>query len=428
MFDIQQLFIVIFGTLAIFSWLLIKHEIRVRIFFSLFLVMYLIYSGIGAALDTVDERYIYYYFAFTIAINIGIYWGLKTNRRNNNLSLRSWNIFLDLFIDKYAKWIIYAYLFLNLMPLIIPENRLYLLINPPIPNALAMLQERFQVEHVQTFFTSLMTAVKSILYPFYLLSLYKYRDKLVKLTLCVILPYYLEYCSNAYIGRGSMLEAIFIIAVFVFLERPQWRKRIVIGAVVFFPFIMFAFLQYSFIRGGESVVSVRYSEAISIIFQQEFSYPEWFGQILEIDDNYIYRYLVWLLTIPFPGIVRGGLDVHFAAIFSEHMIGIFRGEKNFYIVLPGVVGESVFLFGKQLFWINGVIYGFVMGFFFRILSRRKQFLALFVVAIFDFGYVTNRAGMFGSMPFFLKILPYFFIILWYVKNRMKNQILKLLHE
>lgn len=416
MFDIDQLFLIVVITSLIFFWLFFYKEKKVRIFFLFFAAMYILYSGLGAALKDVSTLYKYYYYIFTLCISCGIYWGLHSIHYKKNAK-KNWSDFISFFIDRYAKTIVFLYFVCKISPLIIPEIRLDLLIKPPTPDVINMLHERFG-DSEQNIIISFISGISTLIYPFYLLSLYKYRKQTVKLSLIVIIPYYLQYCATAYLGRGSMMEALLIIVGITYFERPKLAKRIILASAFLLPALMVFFVKYSIQRIGGTVGAITYSEAISVLLEQECYFPLHFDKILHLQGNYIINYLVWLFTMPLPGFFRGDIDVHFAAMFSEDILGRIRGENGFYILLPGVVGESVYLLGKDLFWINGLLYGFIMGITFKILIRYPQLICILIYVAIDFGYVTNRAGFFGGFPFVGKVLLYFYLILLFLKNHL----------
>lgn len=414
-FITSRLITIITTTLLLYSWIFLVKERGVRIFFIFFIVMYLLYSGIGGALMYISNQYQYYYIAFTTCISIGLFFGLKSINNNRLPRRKFWSGFLKIFIKRYANTIIILYLLSQILPLVYPVFRLTDLIHPPQPDFVNMLFERFN-NGQKDVVLSINSLASSLIFPFYLLSLYKYRKKTLTLSILVLAPYYFQYCIQAYIGRSVMLYAIIIILGTTYYSRPKLRKPIICISAVSIPTIIVFFVQYSIIRAGGVTENLDFEEAFSTLLEQESGYPLHFDDILLLQGNHIGSYFVWLFTMPFPGFVRGGLDVHFAAMFSEDILGRARTGTGFYILLPGIVGESVYLLGKQLFWINGLLYGFLMGVVYRFLTRYPQLLCILLYAAIDFGYVTNRAGFFGGFPFIGKILVYFFIILYLFKH------------
>ena len=414
-FITSRLITIVIITLLLFSWIFLVKERGVKIFFTFFIAMYLLYSGIGGALMYISNQYQYYYIIFTTCISIGLYLGLKSINNERLSKRRSWADFLNIFIKKYANIIIILYFLCQLIPLIYPTFRLANLIHPPQPDIISMLFERFNSDNTDIFL-SINQLINSLLFPFYLLSLYKYRKKTIILSLLVIFPYYIQHCSTGYTGRSAMLVALIMILGLTYYAKPKLRKPIIWGCIFGIPTIIIFFVQYSIIRIGGITDNLNFEEAFSTLLEQESGYPLHFDDILLLQGNHIGSYFVWLFTMPFPGFIRGGLDVHFAAMFSEDILGIARTRPGFYILLPGVVGESVYLLGKQLFWVNGLLYGFLMGIVYKILTRHPQLICILLYAAIDFGYVTNRAGFFGGFPFIGKILIYFFIILYFFKH------------
>lgn len=418
MFESLRLFLIIFGTTLIFLWLFTYRDKKARIFFLFFTVMYLIYSGIGGALEGVAPIYTTYYFVFTCCISFGIYVGLKQKYSQKDFN-NSWSNFLDYFLDRYANKIILFYYFLLLSQLIYPENKLLNLITPPSPDVLSMLKERYQGDGTDLF-TTIISQIETIFYPFFLLSLYKYRKDTIKLAIIVLGTYYIDYCISAYLGRGSMIQALLIVFAFTYFYRPKLGKIILISSIVLLPTLLIFLVQYSITRIGGTAESISGMEAIGEILTQESGYPLHFEGILGLQAKYRLNYLIWLFTLPLPGVFRGSIDANLTALLSEDLLGMSRDSNGFYILLPGVVGESVFLLGQNLFWFNGILYGWLMGKTYRILSRYQQLFGLLIAVALCFGYTTNRAGVFSGFPFILKVLLYFYFILLFLKRKLKG--------
>lgn len=420
MFESFRLFLIIFGTVLIFFWLFTYRDKEARVFFLFFAIMYLIYSGIGGALEDATPIYTTYYFVFTCCISLGIYVGLKQKCGQRAFN-SSWSNFFDSFLERYANKIIIFYYILLLLQLIYPENKLENLIAPPSPDVLSRLREKYQGDGTDLFST-IISQIETIFYPFFLLSLYKYRKDTIKLAIIVLGTYYIDYCISAYLGRGSMIQALLIVLAFTYFYRPKLGKMILICSIVLLPTLLVFLVQYSITRIGGTAESISGMEAIGEILKQESGYPLHFEGILGLQAKYRLNYLIWLFTMPLPGVFRGGIDANFTALLSESLLGISRDSKGFYILLPGVVGESVFLLGQNLFWLNGILYGWLMGKTYRILSRYQQLFGLLIAAALCFGYTTNRAGVFSGFPFILKVLLYFYFILLFLKRKLKGKI------
>lgn len=419
MFELNSLLIIICGTFAIYSWVFFVKDRLAKYFFMFFILMFLLYSGIGGALENTVPEYITYYFVFSICISIGIGLGFRCihkARRNNRY--RSWYAFLNYFMDKYAKKIVIAYLLLHFVNLLYPEFKLLNLIHPPSPDVISVLGERYQREAQSTFFSSIIYSLDNLLYPFFLFSLYRYRKKTILLCAILFGKYYIEYCVSGYLGRGDMLTGLIIVGAFTYFHRPKLGKIILVSSIVLIPLLLVFFVKYSVTRIGGSAMDISVGDATEMLLAQESSYPTHFDRITDITNHmYWANYLIWLFTLPLPGIVRGSMECNFNAVLSEYLLNISRSSPGFYILLPGIVGESVFLFGKSFFWINGIIYGFIMSATYRVISRFPQLFGLLIAAAICFSFSINRGGMGSGIPFILKILLYFYLILWYIKKR-----------
>lgn len=428
MFEVDKLILIIIGTLVCFSWVF-KYPNRIAKYFFFFMILlYLIYSGIGGALKDVSDEYLIFYFIFTICISLGIRFGLKVVKSSSYTSWIRWDNYLDYFINYKAKNIIIIYYCIKLLDLIFPEFKLLNLLYPPTPDLAAVMDVRYNALENSSVVSTILLFMSQLLYPFFLLALFKYRKQTLKLSLIVLGTYYINYCQEGYLGRGSMLEALIIIIAFTYFYRPKLGKYIIISSAILLPLLLIFLVQYSIKRIGGEVDNISAGDAIETLLSQESGYPRHFSEILKLRKHYMFNFLIWLFTMPLPGIFRGSIDVQFNAIFSELMLGIPRGAKGFYILLPGIVGESIFIFGKYLFWLNGLIYGSIIGISYKLLSTHKQLFGILIVVMIDCAYIANRGGLVSAVPFIFKILVYFYIILFLLKgqyyNKLKNILLK----
>lgn len=422
MYIVDTLLYIVFGTLIVFLWLFTKTDSLAKCFFGLFILTYLVYSGIGGALEDANPSYVVYYFIFSIFVSLGIFWSFRiVKSTTKNRKYLSWFRFFDYFIDKYATKIIIAYFILNLSSLVYPEFKLLNLISPPAPDVISMLGERYNGGETNII-SSIINGLNNLIYPFFLFSFYKYRKNTLALSFIIFFNYYIEYCANSYIGRGTLMTGLIIVGAFTYFYRPKLGKRLLYAAIFVIPFLLTFLVQYSITRIGGSATDISASDALETLMSQEGSYPLHFTQILNSSGDYTLNYLVWLFTMPLPGFFRGGLDANFNAIISEYLLGMNRTDRGFFILLPGIVGESVFLMGKSLFWVNGLIYGFLMGACYKVLSRYPQLFGLLVSAAICFGYTMNRGGLSSGIPLILKIFVYFTIIMWIVKQKNSQKV------
>jgi hypothetical protein len=199
------------------------------------------------------------------------------------------------------------------------------------------------------------------------------------------------------------------------------RKLIVISFAIFLPTLIIFMVNYTQIRiGGTASVNNTFVALEQLIFS-ESQYPLWFSTIYNepFDINNLITYLKWLFSLPVPGFLKGDTGLRGDEL-AGLLLGIDSGQRGFYIVLPGLVGESVYYFGKHLFWIHSLLVGLLVGYTFRILNRHHQMGVLLFYSVFELTYFINRGGTGSGLPYILKF--YLSFLLLYIFTRDINQI------
>ncbi len=411
MFDTNRLLLIILVTILPFVWIFKLKDFNSRLFFGLFLVAFFTYSGLGGSLGDIDKHYFIYYFVYTICISFGLFLGKGriTNIGNSVLT----NYSLSKLISKYGTTIIVVFLILNLTTLIYPNFLLYRLIVPPAPDLSSFFSERFGTNE-STFVESVIYYMLSILAPFFFLSLYKYRNKAFVLTFLLLSIPYIEYCKNGYIGRKDIILYLIILIATLYKFNPKLRKALIISLTIFFPTLIIFMVNYTQIRIGGTASVDNSFKALETLTYSESYYPLWFSTIYNepFDPNNLFAYLKWLFSLPLPGFLKGD-----AGLRGDELAGLLLdvdpGQRGFYIVLPGLVGESVYYFGKYFFWIHSFIVGLLIGYTFRVLNRHREMSVLLFNATFILSYFINRGGTGSGLPYILKVLLIFFIILYF---------------
>jgi len=420
MFDTYRLILIVIVTLIPFFWVFKLKDFNSRLFFSLFLLAFFTYSGLGGSLKDIDKHYFIYYVIYTIFISIGLYIGKGSNRLkgDNRISDNK----LTKLIDRYGTTIILFFFILKLSTLIYPQFLLHRLIAPPAPDLSSFFAERFETQE-STFLESIIYYLTSLLSPFFFLSLYKFRLKPWKLILLLIIIPYIDYCKIGYMGRASMLQYLFIIVVSLYMFMPSLRKLIILFLVLFLPTLIIFMVNYTQIRIGGTASAENAFKALEVLIYSESNFPLWFSTIYHepFDPSNLIAYVKWLLTLPIPGFLKSGIDLK-ANEIAGLLLGIEPGEHGFYIVLPGLVGESVFYFGKYFFWIHSLLVGLLVGYTFRLLNKHHQMNILLFYSTIVLTYFINRGGTGAGFPLILKVLLVFYIIIYfYSRYRLKYE-------
>lgn len=408
MFDATQICVMIACTIIPFLWILKLKSNNAKLYVGLILFFFFFYAGIGGGLEEVNSHYWYYYLIYSSALSLGIW---LTMEKDINTGRKETESKLIAFIDKYGRYIIITYFLCSIATLIYPEFKLFLLVNPPAPNIIDNFETRFYKDNIGLY-QSVLRYIIELLKPFFFLSLFKYRKAPLKFFLLIAFQPYVIYCSSAYYGRSGIVMLMFIFTAMVYKWRPDLRKVMIIALTLILPFFIVFLVEYASLRQGSSLKPITLVVAIEELFLQETNYPLWFETILSrlFSFDFMLDYFKWLFTLPLPGFLKSNhLDYD---QISELLRGINRYDYGFFLVLPGVVGESVYYFGRNLFWLHALIYGITAGGVFNFLKRHPQFDVLFLFVAFSLSYMINRGGTGAAYPFIFKHLLLFCAIMY----------------
>lgn len=373
------------------------------------------YSGIGAADSQVPFGFIFYYFGLAAAIVIGFH-GARV-------------IFLPIAVKLERRvaptlgpmtgglgWVmvILAYLLLSTFPLVWPESRLSMLFSPPAPDLSRAFFLRF--DETPDPVSRIVAYAQLLMSPFFLVALYRLRSHvvLICLILCVLL--YLRYVASAYISRGEVLVQVVMMVMAVWILRPSYRRILLLSAVALMPLLFYALYWYGMARIGATVQNEGFLAAAGLVLESELSFPKYVGvAIVESEARVdLPAYFTWLFTLPIPKVLTGeiaGARVNYE--ISEIVLGRPMGSYGWYVVLPGLVAESVYIYGRVLFWVHGLFLGALAALFARIAERLPQLLFLYLHVALLFAYSLNRGGVSSLLPPVINsyLLFYVFIFL-----------------
>lgn len=367
------LLLVVLGTVLIAGVCMIavrgiwQRLLLVGMFFGLWL-----YNGVGAAYPDVPRYYLFYYFWFLCAFAYS-FWFFKV--AFVHLSFRTGHVLTRVLndVDYHFLWrlIICVYVILHFMPLLYPEFRVQQLFTPPKPDLIATFARRWTPQEINVL-QKLFDYALILLTPFFYIALFRYRKRMSRVVLIFGILLYAKYVANGYIGRSDIGIALVTIYLALWVFRPRWRRRLVATAILAFPFILSLAYFYSIIRIGGTPSDISPLKAIALTLEQEISYPRNVGiPIIESDARVdLFSYAKWMFTLPIPKLLTGEIEgARINYEISEFILGLGRGERGWYIVLPGLVAESVYIFGRYFFWLHAVFIAFLAALMIRLVER-----------------------------------------------------------
>ncbi len=422
-YDNIRLVVIILLTLVSFLWVFRVSEYRVKVWYALVAFFIFIYSGVGGAIEEVKSEYVFYYAIYIVTLSLTLYFfNKKRNKEKNRIEQEKTDYIVERFIDNNGAFFIILYFFLLLLDLVYPTFRLDLLISPPSPSLEDLHYNNFVVGNTKDGVSQLIYLLQQFVSPFFYLSLYKYRKNYKIILILLLFPVYIDLCNRGIIGRGeSMIPFIIVFISSLEKLKPKNRKRLIIVSAGAIPFVCYAAVQFSFIRVGAGTVNISLTDSVQMIFGQEVAYPLHFneyigrGQAVSILD-----YILWIVLLPVPGFLKFGYgDPQINLMFTQMITGMDPTQMGFSICLPGLVGESIIVFGPLLFPVHAIIVGIIISVLIKYLSKCKSYEYLFYFATIIFSYSICRGGTSSAYSFAFKQFLVLVVFIYLLKKNRK---------
>ena len=411
-FSILRFLIVAIFTFTLFYIVVRRNENTLKkIFLVFFSISYFAYAGAGISVMNESSYYPIYYviYSFFLVLFLHLF-------RKKTITTIVRNEDIVSLIDRYSSYILILYPLLILSLLIFPENKLSVLLNPPTVDINSVMDVVTLESGIDTF-TSVILVIKYIIQPFYFLSLVKLKNKPIQLLILITAPLYFTYCKDEYLSRTDiMLNFIYYICILYYFNK-EYRRKILFFSAIMLVLSVFFLAAYTSIRIGERGGSLSFFDSIESLFAIEGTFPLWFDNIYNNYDKstYITEYSLWVLTQPIPGFLKSWLvDFNLNISIAKLLLDVDSSGTVSFVPLTGLVCESVFVFGKYLFFIHAIILAYILNIFANFLTSRDSFKTLLIYAIVFTCLGVSRAGTSGSVsyPFILKTLFYVPLILF----------------
>lgn len=396
-----------------------------KMFFLLSLAGLFFYTGFGFAYaDYVSASYLLLYLGFISAYSISFVFACKSMRGiGSHLSGGVNSSFENLIENEIlGKRIILIYLFLCLFPLIYPHLIIDRLWNLP---GFDITQSWFGgLGPEKTVLESAMLNLRHLMLPLFLLSLYRYRQRIIWLSILIILPYYFDYCSKGYLGRTSAVYILGLFFIFLWHEGLIRRKNILLFSITLFPILWGIMTIWSSSRTGEFMGAINIINMLES-FQKETGFPIHSDIVLSSDLHVnLTDYFLWILTLPLPTILVGSKPAIFMTVeITEILERIPFGSNFFSIILVGPITESVYIYGTNMFWLHGIFVGTLAGLLCSLSESIRSAIFIHAYFIIAFSFVFARAGIGGLMPIIMNQFLSFYLILFIIMaRREKSQV------
>jgi hypothetical protein len=289
--------------------------------------------------------------------------------------------------------------------LVYPENKLIYLFTFSKPDAIAALDN--SLEH------SIFDSIGYLLNILYFIALSKYIYSPKKIISLLLLSSYISYTANSYMSRGAILRIIVVIFLLYYFKYPAKRKLLLIVGAASSVFLIMFFVSYMYYRSGGSFEMIDLSLAIEKIAEIELSFSAPFDKVIQFNNMELGEYLWWFFSMPLPGALKfGTADIFINGDYTSDILGMNPNDVGFFIVLPGLVGEGVYMCGQNFFFVHAILFALVCNYLYNTLSQSKAFYVLLVYYMINIPFGAIRAGTQGLYPLTNKIIPFALILLY----------------
>jgi len=374
-----------------------------------------LYSGVGAAHPEVAQYYLFYYFGFLVAFAFA-FWIFRVAFAR--LRIRSGQVLMRVLgnVEWHPVWllVIWVYLLLHLVPLIYPEMRLHHLLSPPSPDLITHLAARWQPQEMDVL-QKLVDYARILLTPVFFIALFRYRERFALVATIFASMLDAAGVSGRYIGGGTILISLATVFTAFWVERQNQRRILAVVAVIAFSSVLVFSYNYALSRIGGDPGDVTPLQAVMGVLEVEISFPHDVGvPIIESGERVDFgAYIRWMLTLPIPKLLTGEIEgARINYEISEIVLGLSRGEMGYYVVLPGLVAESVYIYGRHFFWLHAVFVAFLTAFLMRLMERTPQLLFLQAYVVVTFAYHINRGGISGPMGIIVNEFMLFYLFVF----------------
>ncbi len=396
-------------TVLEFAWFWGLKDKKRKVFYFFLILFIYIYNGLGLAYDSKDNSlYEVHYYGFMGLLSLSMYFFTK-----KEVKIQTTENLFD-FCQRYSIVIITIYFCFLLYPLV-QNGHLLRLINPPSTNLVDSFEK---IDFSKNLVSNYIASIKTFLTPLFWIALYRYVKKPFVVIFLYLMTHYIPYCDIAYISRGEMAFTAVFIVIYLSIFYPSLRKKIIFGMLIIIPQIIIFFAEYVNIRLGQASENLDFGDSVTFLIKSETNYYSWFELVHKADVHYALNYLVWLITLPLPGFLKPfDLDFNFTALYTVYILDLPSSEDITSIALPGLVPESVFIFGNYWFFVHPLIFGWVFTMTYNTFSQDRRTFFAFLYMIMTICFLSGRGGTPGCYSGAIKYLFVVFLFSLFDKKK-----------
>lgn len=378
--------ILIVGTTVIL--LVISHFLKKDFFDKILLYITIFcsifFTALGICSSEIDNsKYIVYYILFLLLLNGAVIYCIGTRQNIQNERSKVAQIIKN--NERFFNTLGFIALLLQFSMLLYPEFK--------VMNLFTFGGYFFDANYFNNRETLDMNIVYRILSalrvattPFFFIWLYNTRKNRIKV-ICIYLFYeYISYANDFYIARSQLISIGVFIWIFLY-EEEVYSKKVLIGSLI--PIGIIGIIMTSTLFNlrmkqdvNKSVTNI--SDSINNIIKQETKTQQYLDICNSASEELSFgKMVISILEAPIIFLP----DINFPVLsyeFTERLLGMEYGDKDYYIMLPCAYGEGVMVFGKNLSWMYGLVIGVFIGCVYKALRKVPQFKFWLIIILIEY--------------------------------------------
>lgn len=395
--DVLNLLYISLLTLIILCGSVFYSSINYKLLACTFTCSFYFYCGSGLSFDNLlfneyAVRYLIYLISFLLAMRIVSECAHGINIINVNYCGKK--------LCKLIAFGAYVYIAISFVDLLYPEFKLHHIFFPPRLTGDNIFY--YAIRNQNNLILKLVLTLQNILLPIYLiylniLILNKRKFLAIIIFIAVI---YIDFVSREYISRNEILRHALLIFAMLFAvkeNRVFITRRLIVLVSLFIVFMIPIFFGLQSYRLGGAMTMLSLQDSFLSLWHVEADYSKYYGQLLQPLIS-IGDYFLWMLFLPIPSILWPGKpSILINDVFTQHILGLIRGDKHFYIILPSLLGESFMIFGHVFYWMQAIFCGAITAYLFKSMYKNKYLQVNFLYFLLLFLFV-GRAGTQAYLP------------------------------
>ena len=254
------------------------------------------------------------------------------------------------------------------------------------------------------------TTLRTLSLPWFYIYLYRIRNNSVKFIIIYIIPIYLYAVNFSYISRNEIAVYFVFLYIYMYSENVLSKRVLRIVAIVAVPLIILLFARIFYLREGISSYSLNSSTLFQDLFSKETNFVNNYQRASYLNNSFsTIMFFIYVSTCFIPLSVRsvfGIYEINMARILSNDILNMNYGDRDYYLILPSVLGEGIMVFNEYFAWVYLIIISLFLCYFLKIINRNDSAKYLTIYYIIDVFRQLRGGSQFIISSWIASIIPF----------------------